>query len=99
MGDMLYKHVRLVCMGDPLTKTQLMEAIQPLDQKLESTKVLLQGPIGKPHEGIIVRMDRIERAIEWLVKGFGLVLAAFVTAGIYRLIEWMTTTTPPPTLP
>jgi len=54
-------------MGNPLTDTGFHRAIEPLKKNMDSTKLLLQGPDGKPQEGMIVRMDRVERIIRQLV--------------------------------
>lgn len=74
-------------MGNPLTETGLFRAIEPIAQDAKSTKVLLQGPIGEPNKGMIVRMALIERIIKWIVAGFGLILSACVIAGINRIVN------------
>ena len=67
-------------MSNPLTETGFFRAIEPVNEKLDTTTRLLEGPPSEPHKGFIVRMDRVERISKALVWATGVLFATLVTA-------------------
>lgn len=71
---------------DPADKEWLDERFGAINQRVDHA---LHGPDGKPHEGIWIRLDRIEQVVRaigrltWLAIGAGIagIIGAFTAHG------------------
>ena len=75
-------------MSEPCTKSDVYNAIDDaMNEHVSPLKTTLFGPAGEPQKGHEIRMDRVERIAKMLVWGLGLIISAFVMAGVANLVS------------